>query len=51
MVCSGADGASGGGVIVLDVATENITRVLKSEVAIWLDDHRLPSRSEKEAST
>ena len=41
IVCSGFDGVSGGGVIVVDVATGNFTRVAKGGVAIWLDDHTL----------
>ena len=41
IVCSGADGASGGGIIVVDVATGEFTRVAAGKVAIWLDDHTL----------
>jgi hypothetical protein len=40
-VCSGEDGVSGGGVIIVDVATGNFTRVADGNVAIWLDDHTL----------
>ncbi|HEX6580329.1 MAG TPA: hypothetical protein VF195_05595 [Actinomycetota bacterium] len=41
IVCSGEDGISGGGVIVVDVATGNFTRVAEGRIAIWLDDHTL----------
>jgi Tol biopolymer transport system component len=41
IVCSGEDGVSGGGVIVVDVATGNFTRVAEGHFAIWLDDHTL----------
>ena len=41
IVCSGADGVSGGGIIVVDVATGDFTRVAQGKGAIWLDDHTL----------
>jgi Tol biopolymer transport system component len=41
IVCSGDDGVSGGGVIVVDVATGDFTRVAEGKGAIWLDDHTL----------
>jgi Tol biopolymer transport system component len=41
IVCSGEDGVSGGGVIVVDVATGNFTRVGEGKMAIWVDDHTL----------
>lgn len=41
IVCSGVDGSSGGGVIVVDVATGDFTRVAEATTAIWLNDHSL----------
>jgi Tol biopolymer transport system component len=41
IVCSGDDGVTGGGVIVIDVATGDITHAVEGRSAIWLDDHRL----------
>jgi Tol biopolymer transport system component len=41
IVCSGDDGVSGSGVIVVDVATGNFTHVAEGRVAIWLDNHTL----------
>ena len=41
IVCSGDDGVSGGGIIVVDVATGNFTRVAEGRLAVWVDDHTL----------
>lgn len=41
IVCSGDDGVSGGGVIVVNVATGNFTRVAEGRLAVWVDDHML----------
>ncbi|MET1012106.1 MAG: hypothetical protein ABWY83_06970 [Actinomycetota bacterium] len=41
IVCSGEDGNSGGGVIVVDVATGDFTRVGEGRLAVWVDDHTL----------
>jgi Tol biopolymer transport system component len=41
IVCSGEDGTSGGGVIVVDVSTGDFTRIGEGTVAIWIDDHTL----------
>jgi Tol biopolymer transport system component len=41
IVCSGDDGVSGGGVLVIDVATGDITHRVEGRSAIWVDDHRL----------
>jgi Tol biopolymer transport system component len=41
IVCSGSDDASGGGVIVVDIATGRLSPVAKGNGAIWLDRHTL----------
>jgi Tol biopolymer transport system component len=41
IVCSGEDGNSGGGVIVVNVATGTFNRVAEGRIAVWVDDHTL----------
>lgn len=41
IVVSGDDGVSGGGIIIVDVATGDFTRVAEGDTAIWLDGHTL----------
>jgi Tol biopolymer transport system component len=41
IVCSGDDGVSGGGIIVVDIATGKSSRVADGSGAIWLDGHTL----------
>ena len=41
IVCSAQDLPRGGGILVVDIATGDASRVADGSTAIWLDDHTL----------